>query len=479
VSPLAEGADRLVAREVLNDEGSDLEAPLPLPREEYLRDFETEESRREFDSLLARAKAATELPPCSTREEAYEQVGRYVVDRCDVLIALWDGEGSRGRGGSAEIVEYARKRQVPLFWISTNGQHEIVGELRKGIDPPALREFAEYNRVTINEKRLGEEMARQATYMVPGGDRSLATGLPIQPHLQWILPYFVKSDLLAARYQLGYHALGNALFLFAAAAVAAIAGQFLFAPGTPDLAWIEVGLLLALTLIVAVGRWRRFRDRWISYRFLAERLRSAFFLALAGLGVRREARPQGVYPGRRSEEWVGRAFVEVWDQRPQTELAESDVENLRRFLATAWIDDQRRYHEKMSRKHAGRHWRLSRLSELLLAATMLAAVLHAVGVGEHDSVGPLEWSDLLVFLAISLPALAAAVSGIRVQREYERNAERYSGMRKILEGLRARMERAADLEAVRGIAIETEELMLQENSDWFALMRFRGLEWHA
>lgn len=475
VSPLAEGADRLVAREVLKDERADLEAPMPLPREEYLKDFESDQSKGEFSSFLARAKVVAELPPCGRRDEAYERVGRYVVDRSDVLIALWDGEPSRGQGGTAEIVAHARERGVPLMWIATKGRVEIVEELGKGLSLPALQELNEYNQVAIGRERFEQ---RPAVYWLRPEDGPRSS-LPLDAFSEWIAPYFLRADSLAQRYQLGYHMLGNALFLFAAAAVAAIAGQFIFAPEVPELAWIEFGLLVGLMMIVAVGRWRRFRDRWISYRFLAERFRSAFFLALAGLDVRREARPNGVYPGRPSDEWVGRAFVEVWDQRPRTQLAESDVENLRRFLATAWIEDQRRYHEKMSKKHGRRHWRLSRLSELLLAATVLAAVLHATGVGEHDSIGPLEWSDLLVFLAISLPALAAAISGIRVQREYERNAERYSGMRKIMEGLRARMESAADLGTVRGIAIETEELMLQENSDWFALMRFRGLEWHA
>src|SRR5436305_10269813 len=43
VSALAEGADRLAARDVLAGAGSRLEAALPLPSEEYLDDFEQPE----------------------------------------------------------------------------------------------------------------------------------------------------------------------------------------------------------------------------------------------------------------------------------------------------------------------------------------------------------------------------------------------------------------------------------------------------
>ena len=72
--------------------------PLPLPREEYVRDFQSDESKREFDDLLSQAREVMELGPSESREKAYERVGHYVVDRCDVLIAVWDGQPSRGRG---------------------------------------------------------------------------------------------------------------------------------------------------------------------------------------------------------------------------------------------------------------------------------------------------------------------------------------------------------------------------------------------
>ncbi len=45
------------------------------------------------------------------------KVGHYVLDNCDVLIAIWDGEPSRGQGGTAEIVEKARAMGRKLYWI--------------------------------------------------------------------------------------------------------------------------------------------------------------------------------------------------------------------------------------------------------------------------------------------------------------------------------------------------------------------------
>jgi hypothetical protein len=55
VSSLAEGADRLVARELLIEQTSRLEVILPVARTAYVEDFQDAESRKEFRSLLARA----------------------------------------------------------------------------------------------------------------------------------------------------------------------------------------------------------------------------------------------------------------------------------------------------------------------------------------------------------------------------------------------------------------------------------------
>lgn len=117
LSPLAEGADRLVAERVLSRERAGLEAVLPMPEADYERDFETDGSRAEFRSLLARAEAIHRLPNAPSREEAYAAAGRFVVDRCDVLIAVWDGKAGDGPGGTAETVGYARSVPLQLLII--------------------------------------------------------------------------------------------------------------------------------------------------------------------------------------------------------------------------------------------------------------------------------------------------------------------------------------------------------------------------
>jgi hypothetical protein len=118
ISALAEGADRLVVERVLKYKPTaKLVVPLPLPVEEYQEDFVGDESRQEFLRLLNLAVDVIPLPAPSAREEGYLAEGLYVLDHCDVLIALWDGLEAQGLGGTGQIVALARERRIRLAWI--------------------------------------------------------------------------------------------------------------------------------------------------------------------------------------------------------------------------------------------------------------------------------------------------------------------------------------------------------------------------
>ncbi len=137
LSPLAEGADRLVARIVMESAGGRLDVVLPMEKEEYAADFKKPGSREEFERLLAEASSSRQLASAGSRADAYGRAGRYVVDHCDVLIAVWDGGAGDGEGGTAEIVEYARKIRCPLFWIRAGDRIKTAFEPGRGISPRA------------------------------------------------------------------------------------------------------------------------------------------------------------------------------------------------------------------------------------------------------------------------------------------------------------------------------------------------------
>jgi len=172
----AEGADRLVVREVLKYPEAILEVVLPLEKNDYLQDFETAESKAEFENLISLARSVRVLPSKNIRTEAYEQVGRYVVDQCEVLIALWNGKQASDRGGTQEIVDYARETKCPLVWINTEEQEKITFEPGHGIIDRAFHDLDEYNSERVNTTEFEKQLKKQCDFFIEKAER---TKLPL------------------------------------------------------------------------------------------------------------------------------------------------------------------------------------------------------------------------------------------------------------------------------------------------------------
>ena len=156
LSALAEGADRIVARAVLEHPEASLLAVLPLTVEDYFEDFKTDVSKQEFREFLSKSNRTVMLRKRNIREdrqdpldkhelrnEAYEAAGRYVVNHCDLLFAVWDGGPARGRGGTAEIVEYALRNNRPVIQIWEDGLKALtVRNPRPWMRPQSMASIA-------------------------------------------------------------------------------------------------------------------------------------------------------------------------------------------------------------------------------------------------------------------------------------------------------------------------------------------------
>jgi len=142
VNALAEGADRLGARAVIalqqtaaSDTGVDfqLDVPLPFSVDVYKEDFNTENSKSEFDALLTHARSVLVLPgerrragdsnqKATLRENrSYEDAGLTLLNQSDVIIAVWDGEAGAGRGGTHDLLDIAALSGTPIIHIDAKG----------------------------------------------------------------------------------------------------------------------------------------------------------------------------------------------------------------------------------------------------------------------------------------------------------------------------------------------------------------------
>ena len=112
VTSLAVGADQLFARLVLERDGT-IHAVLPFA------DIERSFSHDQVPAYRELAKQATVevLETPGTDEDAYLAAGQRVVDLSDIVLAVWNGNPAKGKGGTADVVAYAIRRGVPLIHI--------------------------------------------------------------------------------------------------------------------------------------------------------------------------------------------------------------------------------------------------------------------------------------------------------------------------------------------------------------------------
>lgn len=119
ISCLADGADQIFATAVLNH-GGELEVIVPA---EAYRDGLPEVVRSRYDEFCRRASRVHRRPYRESNGDAHMAAGRFMVDRADHLIAVWDGLPARGYGGTADVVRYARERGVPVTVVWPDGAH--------------------------------------------------------------------------------------------------------------------------------------------------------------------------------------------------------------------------------------------------------------------------------------------------------------------------------------------------------------------
>jgi hypothetical protein len=124
ISCLAEGADQLFARAVLQH--GELEVIVPSAEYRILR-----EDLAEYDRLLAQARQVTRLPYAEDGPAAHMAASLVLVERSDVLIAVWDGQPARSFAGTADVVAYARQVDVPVvvLWPSGSARETAVHDL--------------------------------------------------------------------------------------------------------------------------------------------------------------------------------------------------------------------------------------------------------------------------------------------------------------------------------------------------------------
>lgn len=116
-SSLATGSDQVFAEAAIN-----LEIPVVavLPFEGYERYFRGSDLA-DYRRLLAQCEVI-QLGWKGDPERAFFEAGKFVVENCEMIFAIWDGEGAEGLGGTADIVAYASRLSRKIIHIDPIAQ---------------------------------------------------------------------------------------------------------------------------------------------------------------------------------------------------------------------------------------------------------------------------------------------------------------------------------------------------------------------
>lgn len=484
------------------------------------------------------------------RPGAYRQAGNVVLNHSEVLLVVWDGVDGSQVGGTMETLNAAMSYNVPVIWIGAQVPHHwqviqkpselaclathirctpvqsplispshlveeildvpqaIPGQLSHGHSPkPDLREtyFAEslprWNFAVLWKAFRNIVGANQIT--VPShrvesfeviADHEWPITLP--GVAGWINAalghHFVWADRLADYYADCYRSTFLLSFLGGAAAVfLAIlpvwAGWMTKEPvALLAAAGIELAVLLAIIGFIVWGNLRRWHERWMEYRVLAELIREIYFLIPLG-GGRPFARlfgHLGVY-GSPTESWMS------WHARaleraiglPSIQVDEAYARAALGRLKSV-VDAQVEFHESSHVRHhrieERLHWGGISLFGLTAAVVALHFLELVVGLlSGHETVQ--EGMSWMTVVAAFLPVVGAAFAGISNQGEFARLAMRNEAMANRLQGLSVEIESILNrrgcvtLSEVSRMSLRVAQLMIDEVVDWRVIVLHRPL----
>jgi hypothetical protein len=555
ISPLAEGSDRFVAKAGL-DLGFELQCPLPFPREEYEKDFKSEDSS--FHEQLGQATAVLEMDGSRNttsspdlENESYEAVGRIVLNQSDVIIAIWDGDEGE-KGGTGQMVTEGERLGIPIIWIESNAPHTInvklpnekrktpwqtssqfvserIGKLlapppqpkakhgkKKAKDDLRRAYFSEAQpkftlgfvwalfRALVARSKIKIPTIRVKPFEESAKDewanaRVLAPSLPPAVHDRidaGLRNHYAWADGLANYYADAYRSAFVFNYLMAGFAVLfAFIGYVThthnfhsFESYSNEVGAIasaaEVLTILAILFFTVLGNRRRWHERFIDYRLLAEQLRQQrFLMALGRVLPSAPGAPAYVSDDDPSNSWIQWHFRAIVRDAGLVD-ARFDHTYLNAacfFLKAEGVDRQVEYHTT----NAGRLDRadkfLHRAGNILFGLAAVAGTLHLLNYGfyffDHDG----QVALYLTLITVVGPSFGAALTAIRFQSELERVIKRSRAMQGQLKQIAKELEKCRrpntkpSSSALGEIAMRGAQLMTSEVLDWRTVFLERPL----
>jgi hypothetical protein len=509
VGTAAEGSALQAARRV----GAEIACIVPFAPDEHERDFSTPAARDVACTSVTAAPSVFVLP--GKRDEgarAHERANNVVLANIDLLLAVWNGAPSDGRAGTGDVVQAAVSFGIPVIVIpipvgehappklllrpgDDQLEHPIASDLtgapleslprllreivapptgadkRRGLAdlygeqpgrPPRRFEYSLLLKMFAVDRVRVRSVAAPSQASEPAPSPAIAE-LRLRTHV---------IDSFSVHYGRLFRSSNTSAFLLII--FAALFSATLMILFNVFGIWI-FGQMLVTGLVLldaGIGAKRRWHERWLDYRLLAERLRCLRFLQPLGLGLDR-ATGLAWRPKQSWVEWYVRRSERALGP-PSGEMRPEHVAGAAQRLADIEIAGQIDYHRRAFRQFGLLEQRLAGVARVSLwATTAVAALLGIVAIVEW----PFDpWRPLASLLLFALPAVTSAFAGVRAEADLVRLAERSAAAAVALARLR-RVIGAGEptYDRIAVAAMRAAAIMAAELSDWrFVLERRRA-----
>lgn len=517
MTPLAEGADTLVT-EVAVEMGIPYIAVLPMPRDEYLSSFESAPARARFERMLSEAERVIQLPTrpgadledSAARSWQYAQLGVFLSNHCQILLALWDGKHSDSLGGTAQVVRYHLTGDMPGFddalpatSLLADNENDLcyhivtcrdrpdggpADGLEVGKDSWLTSHFSiseeeefpeEYGRMLDHLGEFDDDCERFQEAIDREGERLLSAPPqdPVPSGAVVVERLFAAADWLAVRFQ---KRVNRSVFVIHLLAIAMGLAFIVYSERSgPD--WLLAVFLALFFLGFALhmlGNHRQWHRKHLDYRALAEALRVQFYWNVSGV-------VDPMSPGFAYDTFLHRQDVELgWIRHvmrsasARRERGVVPAESWLRWAVTQWIGDERSgagqlgYYARTSSRNEILYRRTRRLGAICLWTGIALAVLLLVAGGLLT-----ESQQILAMILMGILPLIAGVREAMSNKKAEKELiKQYRFMERIFANARKLLKERDDPRFQRRVLLALGEAALEEGAEWILMQRERPIE---
>lgn len=518
ITPLAEGSDRLVA-DIALEVGARLIVPLPMPQADYERDFSSPAAVEAFRRSLKDARVINlrMLPEAqgqpmteSIRDRQYAQLGIFISNHSQVLLALWDGKRSDATGGTSGVVSYHLTGIMPGYSMADDSpnllaenENDLVYHIvcSRGRPDGSPREDLQAlqtvwitahwgfesgdsmpldYQVTLHRLQdYGRDIAKYRSRIEMEGVDLLenAPDLELPVGTRTISEQHRIADWLAIHFQkrisaglIAIHIIGVVIGLI-----------FILYSEIDGLDFLVNFFLLAFLVglvLYKIGERRQWHRKHLDYRALAEGLRVQFYWSLAGVIDVQSA--EFAYDNFLQKqdvdlEWIRHVMRNVSlarsrDNVPMTAWVDWVIEQ--------WIGDesggsgQLSYYRRKEKEKAARFRLTTALGKVTLWVGILIAII--LSVAGSDMTGT-QQKTLLILMGI-FPLIAGIRDAYSYKKAEKELIKQYRFMSGVLANARRLLDSSDDPEFRRRVLRALGNAALEEDAEWILMHRERPLE---